>query len=149
MYNLSDLKYPKGARFKKTRVGRGTSSGIGKTCGRGHKGQNSRTGGGTRPGFEGGQTPLYRRLPKRDGFKNLLFKKHYAILNLGALNQFQGEVNPDVLEKAGLIKNGEMIKILAGGKLEKALTVKAHKFSEEAAKKISAAGGKVEVCQAQ
>jgi large subunit ribosomal protein L15 len=147
MLNLSNLKYPKGARAKKTRVGRGTSSGIGKTCGRGHKGQNSRTGGGCRPGFEGGQTPLYRRLPKRDGFKNLLFKKHYVIFNLGALNQFAGEANPDVMEKAGLIKRGEMVKILAGGKLEKALVVCAHKFSGEAAKKIQAAGGRVEICQ--
>jgi len=147
--DLSNLKHPKGAKKNKKRVARGSSSGWGKTGGRGHKGQNSRSGGGVRPGFEGGQTPLYRRLPKLNGFKNLLFKKKYVIFNLSVLNGFEGEVNEEVLEKAGLIKNGEKIKVLAGGELSKPLNIKAHKFSAAAREKIEAAGGKAEQCQAQ
>jgi large subunit ribosomal protein L15 len=144
---LANLKSASGAKRKKKRVGRGTSSGHGKTCCRGHKGQISRSGGGMRPGFEGGQTPLYRRLPKDQGFKNLLFKKRYAVFNLAGLNAFEGKVDPEVLEKRGWLKKGEKIKILAQGELSKPLTICAHKFSAAAVKKIEAAGGKAEICQ--
>mgnify|MGYP001579937266 CR=1 FL=1 len=134
MFNLSTLTTEPGAKSKKTRVGRGTSSGIGKTCGRGHKGQKSRTGGTKGLRFEGGQTPLYRRLPKR-GFHNY-FKVEYQVLNVGDLNDFDGEVSKATLKIEGLLK------ILGSGELSKALTVKADKFSESAKKKIEAAGGK-------
>ena len=135
MLQLNDLKPARGAKKKKKRVGRGTSSGFGKTCGRGHKGQKSRSGGTKGPRFEGGQTPLYRRLPKR-GFKNYPFKKEYAILNVSDLGKFEGEVNKEVLKVSGLLK------ILGNGEIKKALTVKADKFSKSARKKIEGAGGK-------
>jgi len=135
MLELNDLKPARGAKKKKKRVGRGTSSGFGKTCGRGHKGQKSRSGGTKGPRFEGGQTPLYRRLPKR-GFKNYPFKKEYAILNVSDLGKFEGEVNKEALKVFGLLK------ILGNGEIKKALTVKADKFSKSARKKIEAAGGK-------
>jgi large subunit ribosomal protein L15 len=135
MLQLNNLRQKPGAKKKKKRVGRGTSSGFGKTCGRGHKGQKSRSGGTKGVRFEGGQTPLYRRLPKR-GFKNYPFRKEYAVLNVSELNRYEGEVNKEVLRVSGLLK------ILGDGELSKALTVKADKFSRSAKKKIEAAGGK-------
>jgi len=143
---LHDLKPVDGARQNKKRVGRGTSSGHGKTSGRGHKGQNSRSGGGVRPAFEGGQTPLFKRLPKR-GFTNVN-RKEYAVVNLSDLERFDNGtiVNPEVLKEAGLVKAMLAgVKILGNGDLTKNLTVQAHKFSKTAAEKIAAAGGKVEV----
>ncbi len=143
---LNELKPVSGATHYSKRLGRGTSSGTGKTAGRGQKGQNSRSGGGTRLGFEGGQTPLYKRLPKR-GFTNF-FRKEYAIVNLSTLNKYKNKsvVTPERLMEDGTIndlKNG--VKILAYGKLEKVLTVKANKFSKAAVEAIQAAGGKTEV----
>lgn len=117
------------------RVGRGPSSGHGKTACRGHKGQTSRSGGTKGQRFEGGQTPLYRRLPKR-GFKNYPFKKSYSVINLEDLNRYDGEVNKEVLKVTGLLK------VLGNGELKKPLTIRADKFSESARKKIEAAGGK-------
>lgn len=128
MLKLNDLKYKRGARKKKKRVGRGTSSGFGKTCGRGHKGQKSRSGGTKGVRFEGGQTPLYRRLPKR-GFSNYPFKKEYSVINVADLNKYEGEVNIEG-------------KVLGKGELKKSLTVHALKFSKTAKQKIEAAGGK-------
>ena len=135
MLQLNNLRQNPGSKKTKKRVGRGTSSGFGKTCGRGHKGQKSRSGGTKGARFEGGQTPLYRRLPKR-GFKNYPFRKEYAVLNVSDLNRYQGEVSKEVLKVSGLLK------ILGDGELSKALTVKADKFSKSARKKIEAAGGK-------
>jgi large subunit ribosomal protein L15 len=135
MLQLNNLKPKKGSKKKFKRVARGTGSGLGKTAGRGHKGQKSRSGGTKGRRFEGGQTPLYRRLPKR-GFSNYPFKKTYAVLNVSDLNKFEGEVNKEVLKISGLLK------ILGTGELKKALTVKADKFSASAKKKIEAAGGK-------
>lgn len=132
---LKNLKYKTGSKKKKKRVGRGTSSGLGKTCGRGHKGQKSRSGGTKGLRFEGGQTPLYRRLPKR-GFKNYPFKKVYAVLNVSDLSGYEGEVNKENLKVTGLLK------ILGGGELTKALSVRADKFSKSAKEKIEKAGGK-------
>ena len=129
------------------RVGRGPGSGSGKTAGRGENGQNSRSGGGVRIGFEGGQTPLFRRLPKR-GFSNARFKKVYAVINLSDLNKFEdgATVSPEILKNMGLVKNQlDGIKVLGNGTLEKKLTVKAHKFSETAIKAIEKTGGKAEV----
>ncbi|MGQ9512277.1 50S ribosomal protein L15 [Thermodesulfitimonas sp.] len=142
---LSDLKPAPGARRKPTRKGQGIGSGLGKTAGRGHKGQKARSGGGVRPGFEGGQMPLARRMPKR-GFTNI-FKKEYVIVNLGQLNRFEDGtvVGPELLREAGLIKKRGAVKILGSGELKKALTVRAHAFSQGAAAKIAAAGGKAEV----
>ncbi len=135
MLQLNELKPNQGATKKKKRVGRGTSSGTGKTCGRGHKGQKSRSGGTKGLHFEGGQTPLYRRLPKR-GFKNYPFSKTYSVINVGDLNEFDGDVTKETLEVVGLLK------ILGNGELTKALNVTADKFSASAKKKIEAAGGK-------
>ncbi len=143
---LEELKSPPGANKRVKRVGRGTGSGHGKTSTRGHKGQKARSGGGVRPGFEGGQMPLQRRLPKR-GFTNI-FKKEYAIVNVEDLNIFldNTEVTPELLQEAGLInKYKDGIKILGDGELEKKLVVKAHKVSRQAEEKITARGGKVEV----
>lgn len=129
------------------RVGRGPGSGTGKTAGRGENGQNSRSGGGVRVGFEGGQTPLFRRLPKR-GFTNARFKKVYAVINLDDLNKFDNgaEVSPEILKDMGLVKNTlDGVKILGDGKLEKKLTVKANKFSKTAKEQIEKLGGKAEV----
>ena len=144
--NLSELKHNEGAKHYKKIVGRGTSSGNGKTAGRGHKGQNSRSGGGVRPAFEGGQTPLFKRLPKR-GFTNVN-RKEYAIVNIADLNEFKAGsvVDVEFLKKYGLVKkeyNG--LKVLGKGELTVALTVKANKFSKTAADAIAAAGGTVEV----
>ncbi|MED4345042.1 50S ribosomal protein L15 [Heyndrickxia coagulans] len=143
---LHELKPAEGSRKKRNRVGRGIGSGNGKTAGKGHKGQNARSGGGVRLGFEGGQTPLFRRLPKR-GFTNIN-RKEYAIVNLDVLNRFEDgtEVTPALLLKTGVIsKEKSGVKVLANGKLEKKLTVKAHKFSSAAKEAIEAAGGTAEV----
>jgi large subunit ribosomal protein L15 len=143
---LHELKPAEGSRKVRNRVGRGIGSGNGKTAGKGHKGQNARSGGGVRLGFEGGQTPLFRRLPKR-GFTNIN-RKEFAIVNLTALNRFEDgtEVTPELLLETGVIsKVNNGVKILANGKLEKKLTVKAHKFSSTAKEAIEAAGGKTEV----
>jgi large subunit ribosomal protein L15 len=144
---LHELQPSEGSKFSRKRVGRGTGSGLGKTSGRGHKGQNARSGGGVRPGFEGGQNPLYRRVPKR-GFNNDRFATIYAIVNLDQLNRFAAgtEVTPELLLSEGILKNPkDGIKILGNGDLTVQLTVKAHKFSQSAADKIQAAGGKTEV----
>lgn len=143
---LHELKAAEGSRQERKRKGRGIGSGNGKTAGKGHKGQNARSGGGVRPGFEGGQTPLFRRLPKR-GFTNIN-RKDYAIVNLDTLNRFEDgtEVTPALLIETGIVsKEKAGIKILAKGKVEKKLTVKAHKFSSTAVEAIEAAGGKTEV----
>lgn len=143
---LNRLKAPRGAVKKRTRVGRGEGSGLGKTSGKGHKGQKARTGGSTKLGYEGGQTPLHRRLPKR-GFTNK-FKKIYNIVNVESLSAFnRGDVvDRDVLLKKGIVKNiKDGIKILGDGEIKTSLTVKADKFTDAARKKIEAAGGKVEV----
>ena len=124
---LHTMSRPEGAIKTRKRVGRGAGSGLGKTSGKGHKGQNARSGGGVRPGFEGGQLPLFRRLPKR-GFSNAPFKKEYAVINLSDLNKFEdgAEVSPEILKDMGLVKNTlDGIKVLGNGKLEKKLTVKA------------------------
>lgn len=143
---LHELKPAAGSRHSRKRVGRGTASGLGKTSGRGQKGQKARSGGGVRPGFEGGQNPIYRRLPKR-GFTNPN-RKEYAVVNLDVLNRFaEGtEVTPELLLEEGVIKNMKNgVKVLGNGELNVKLTVKAHKFSQSAAEKIAAAGGVTEV----
>jgi large subunit ribosomal protein L15 len=143
---LHELKPAEGSRKVRNRVGRGTSSGNGKTSGRGQKGQKARSGGGVRLGFEGGQTPLFRRLPKR-GFTNIN-RKDYAVINLDVLNRFEdgAEVTPGVLKEAGIVKSEKAgIKVLANGELTKKLTVKAAKFSKAAQEEIEAAGGSIEV----
>ncbi|OXS52733.1 50S ribosomal protein L15 [Cohnella sp. CIP 111063] len=144
---LHELSPNAGSKSTRKRVGRGAGSGLGKTSGRGHKGQNARSGGGVRPGFEGGQNPLYRRVPKR-GFNNDRFATVFAIVNLDQLNRFAAgtEVTPELLLSEGILKNPkDGIKILGNGDLNVQLTVKAHKFSQSAAEKIQAAGGKTEV----
>lgn len=143
---LHELKPAKGATHAPKRLGRGIGSGTGKTAGKGHKGQKARSGGGVRPGFEGGQQPLYRRMPKR-GFTNI-FKKEYVVLNVRDLERFENgaTVNYETLFEIGLIKTvRDGVKILGTGELTKALTVKVDKVSPAAAEKIVAAGGKVEV----
>ncbi|GMC03941.1 50S ribosomal protein L15 [Enterococcus thailandicus] len=143
---LHELKPAEGSRQVRNRVGRGTSSGNGKTSGRGQKGQKARSGGGVRLGFKGGQTPLFRRLPKR-GFTNVN-RKEYAVINLDVLNRFEdgAEVTPVALVEAGIVKNEKAgIKVLANGELTKKLTVKAAKFSKAAQDAIEAAGGSIEV----
>lgn len=141
---LSELAPNKGATHKKKRVGRGDGSNWGGTAGKGHKGQLARSGGKVKRGFEGGQTPLHRRLPKF-GFKNTQFKNNYVIINLQQLNGFEGEVSPETLTAKGWMKATEKLKVLANGKLDKGLTVKAHKFSKSAQSEIEKAGGKAEV----
>ncbi|HOA80845.1 MAG TPA: 50S ribosomal protein L15 [Defluviitaleaceae bacterium] len=144
--NLSELKPNEGAKRNRTRKGRGHGSGLGKTAGKGHKGQKARAGKGVRPGFEGGQMPLYRRLPKR-GFTNINSKEIIAI-NVDRLNIFEDgtEVTIDVLKEAGVIKNPkDGVKILGNGDLNKKLTVKVNQYSKSAVEKIEAAGGKAEV----
>lgn len=143
---LHEIQPAEGSRHTRKRIGRGIGSGHGKTAGRGHKGQNSRSGGGVRPGFEGGQNPLYRRLPKR-GFTNI-FRKEFAIVNLDTLNQFEAGtvVTPELLVVSGVVKNQkDGVKILGNGELNVKLTVKAQKFSQTAVEKIAAAGGNTEV----
>ena len=143
---LHNLKPTKGSTHSKKRLGRGVGSGTGKTAGTGHKGQNSRSGRGTRPGFEGGQTPFFKRIPKR-GFTNR-FRKEYAIVNVEELNRYEDGtvVDLELLLKDRLVrKELDGLKILGDGELTKKLTVKATKFTGSAAQKIEAAGGRVEV----
>ena len=143
---LHTLYQPEGAIKAKKRVGRGVSTGNGKTSGRGHKGQNARSGGGVRPGFEGGQLPLFRRLPKR-GFSNAKFKVEYATINVSDLDKFEdgAVVTPELLKEMGIVKKQlSGIKVLGNGELTKKLTVKAHKFSVSAVEKIEKMGGKAE-----
>lgn len=148
MMNLHDLYPVPGSKKKTKRLGQGIGSGTGKTAGKGHKGQKSRSGGGVRPGFEGGQMPLVRRIPKR-GFNNVRFAKIFQIVNLESLERvFETgqEVSTAEMLAARLIqKAGSPVKILARGELKKSLVVKAQAFSEEAKKKIEAAGGRTEV----
>ena len=145
--NIQSLKPAENSRFNQKRLGRGIGSGLGKTSGKGHKGQNARSGGGVRVGFEGGQMPLVRKLPRR-GFTNADFRKSYSIVNISELNKFEENAVVDakaLLEKGILSKVEEYgIKILGNGKLEKPLTIKANKFSESAKKKIKKVGGKIE-----
>jgi large subunit ribosomal protein L15 len=143
--NLSNLRAPRKANENKKRVGRGMGSGMGKTSTRGHKGQGSRSGSSLMRGFEGGQMPLHRRLPKR-GFTNI-FKKEYEVVNLERLAGIdEKEITPDVLRKAGVVsKKNSLVKVLGQGDLSKASTVHAHKFSKSAQEKIEKAGGKINV----
>ena len=143
---LHELQVVEGARHSRKRVGRGTGSGHGKTACKGHKGQNARSGGGVRPGFEGGQTPLFKRLPKR-GFTNVN-RKDYAVVNVEDLNVFEKDsvVTIENLQEKGLVKKlYDGVKVLGAGKLEVAITVKANKFSKAAEEAITSAGGKIEV----
>ena len=145
--SLNNLRPPKGAKHSKTRVGRGHGSGQGKTAGRGHKGAQSRSGWGKKRGFEGGQMPLHRRVPKR-GFNNP-FRVEYAVVNLDTLAEVfdaGSDVTPELLRERGLVREKRaLIKVLGRGDVTKKLTVRAHKFSETAAQKIAAAGGVAEV----
>ena len=146
-YNLSTIRAPKKANEKRKRVGRGMGSGMGKTSTRGHKGQGSRSGSSMMRGFEGGQMPLHRRLPKR-GFTNI-FRTEYQVVNLSDLAELgQSDVTPEVLKKARLVKGKDaLIKVLGDGELKGAITVHAHKFSKSAQEKITKAGGKAEILQ--
>jgi large subunit ribosomal protein L15 len=146
--SLNNIKAPEGATHKKKRVGRGPGSGLGKTSGRGNKGQKSRSGYSQKRGFEGGQMPLHRRLPKR-GFTNI-FKKEWDEVNVADLERFDAEITPEVLVAAGLVRKSKQgaIAILGQGDLTKALTVRAHRFTAGARQKIEAAGGKAEVIAA-
>ena len=140
---LHELRPSEGAFKTSKRVGRGPGSGLGKTSGKGHKGQNARSGGGVRPGFEGGQLPLFRRLPKR-GFSNARFKTVYAVINLSDLNKFEevAVITPELLKEMGILKNQlDGVKVLGNGNLEKKLTVKANKFSKTAIEAIEKMGG--------
>ena len=144
---LHELEKNIGATHSKKRVGRGSGSGLGKTSGKGHKGQNARSGGGVSAVFEGGQLPLYRRIPKR-GFKNARFKTVYATINVGELNRFENGtvVTPALLRETGIIKNQlSGIKVLGDGNLEKKLTIQASKFSKSALERINESGSKAEV----
>ena len=144
---LHELERNIGAKQKRKIVGRGPGSGLGKTSGKGHKGQNARSGGGVNPVFEGGQLPLYRRLPKR-GFSNYDFKTRYAIINLSDLEMFEDGtvVTPALLKEIGLVKKQyDGIKVLGNGTLTKKLTVQANKFSKTAIEKIEESGSKIEV----
>ncbi len=142
--NLSTIHAPKRASEKRKRVGRGMGSGMGKTSTRGHKGQRSRSGSRMMRGFEGGQMPLHRRLPKR-GFTNI-FKQEYAVVNLERIAALgESTVTPELLRKAGLAGKRDLVKVLGDGELKTALTVHAHKFSKSAQDKITKAGGKIEV----
>jgi len=144
--NLSNIRAPKKASSNKKRVGRGMGSGMGKTSARGHKGQRSRSGSRMMRGFEGGQMPLHRRMPKR-GFTNI-FRQEYAVVNLERLVELgETTVTPEVLHKAGMARKKDRIKILGDGELKSAMTIHAHKFSKSAQEKITKAGGKFEVLQ--
>jgi large subunit ribosomal protein L15 len=142
---LDELKPPEGARKKRKRVGRGIGSGHGKTACKGSKGQNSRSGRGTKAGFEGGQMPLQRRLPKR-GFRSP-FKKHFAIIHVGDLNRFPKDslVEPSLLLQSGLLKKEEPVKLLSDGELQHPLTIRVHQVSKAALKKVESVSGRVEV----
>jgi large subunit ribosomal protein L15 len=139
---LHELAPAKGSKSSRKRVGRGPGSGLGKTAGRGEKGQKSRSGYSRRPGFEGGQMPLVRRVPKR-GFNNV-FRTEYAVVNLAQLAGLEGEVTPELLAGKGLVRAGRPLKVLGDGEVAVALTVRAHKFSKSARAKIEAAGGTCE-----
>jgi len=140
----NELAPPPGARHKKRRIGRGLGSGQGRTAGKGTKGQKARSGYSMRPGFEGGQLPLIKRLPEKRGFTNI-FRTEYAIVKVGSLNRFEGEVTPQRLVEERLVKSlKKPIKILGDGELEKPLIVKVDKFTQTARRKIEAAGGKAE-----
>ena len=143
--NLSNIRAPKGSSEKRKRVGRGMGSGMGKTSTRGHKGQRSRSGSRIMRGFEGGQMPLHRRLPKR-GFTNI-FRTEYEVVNLDRLASLgESEITPELLRKAGVVRSkNTLVKVLGQGELSGAITVRAHKFSKSAQEKIEKAGGKVEV----
>src|ERR1700760_3184537 len=143
--NLSNIRAPKKATENRKRVGRGMGSGMGKTSTRGHKGQRSRSGSRSMRGFEGGQMPLHRRLPKR-GFTNI-FRTEYEVVNLSRLEGLgESEITPEVLRKAGVVTSkSTLVKVLGQGDLSKALTVHAHKFSKSAQEKIEKAGGKIQV----
>jgi large subunit ribosomal protein L15 len=136
---LHELAPAKGSKHSRKRVGRGPGSGLGKTAGKGHKGQKSRSGYARQAGFEGGQMTLVRRVPKR-GFTNL-FKTTYSVVNLNQLEQFESEVTPETLIEHGLVRSGTLVKVLGDGDLNRPLTVIAHKFSRSARAKIEAAGG--------
>ena len=146
---LHELSPAKGSKHSRKRVGRGPGSGLGKTAGKGEKGQKSRSGYSRRPGFEGGQMPLLRRVPKR-GFTNI-FKVEFAVVNvsdLADLPEDTGTITPEVLAERGLVRRGRPVKILGNGELSKAVTVSAHKFSGTARAKIEAAGGRCEELEA-
>ncbi len=142
---LGELKPPQGARKKRKRVGRGIGSGHGKTACRGSKGQNARAGRGTKAGFEGGQMPLQRRLPKR-GFRSP-FRKEFSIIHVGDLNRFPKDsvVEPELLYQSGLLKKTDRVKLLSDGELQHPLTIRVHRVSKAALKKVEAASGRVEV----
>lgn len=144
---IHELKNAEGARSNKKRLGRGIGSGIGKTSGKGHKGQNARSGGGVRPGFEGGQNPIYRRLPAK-GFSNAKFKKVYSTVNVASLNVFDAGTEVDAIKllDCGILSKIEKdgVKILGNGELTKSLKVKANKFTAQAKEKITAQGGSAE-----
>ena len=145
--NLSNIRAPRKSSEKRKRVGRGMGSGMGKTSTRGHKGQRSRSGSRMMRGFEGGQMPLHRRMPKR-GFTNI-FRKEFTVVNLEKLAALgETTITPDVLRKAGVIKSKHLVKILGDGELSAAITVHAHKFSKSAQEKITKAGGKFEILTA-
>ena len=144
--DLSNLQRPKGSKHAKKRVGRGPGSGTGKTAGRGHKGAKSRSGFSRKRGFEGGQMPLHRRVPKR-GFHNP-FRVEYAVVNVDLIaKQFDAgsDITPELLSARGLVRGGARVKVLARGEIAKAVTVHAHRFSAKAAEKIAAAGGQAQV----
>lgn len=145
---INDITKEAGAHRRRRRVGRGEASGSGKTCGRGHKGCNSRAGGGVRPLTEGGQMPLFRRIPKR-GFNNANFRRAYSVVNVGRLEaafDAGARVTPEALVAAGLIRDLELpVKVLGSGELKTKLTIVAHKFSEQARTKIAGAGGQAEL----
>jgi large subunit ribosomal protein L15 len=143
---LHELSPAKGSRKPRKRIGRGPGSGTGKTSGRGEKGQKSRSGYSQRDGFEGGQMPLVRRVPKR-GFTNI-FKTEYAVVNLSQLAELDGDVTPESLASRGLVRSGKPVKVLGDGEIGKALKVTANKFSKSARAKIEAAGGSCEELQA-
>jgi large subunit ribosomal protein L15 len=142
---LHELSPAKGSKRSRKRIGRGPGSGTGKTAGRGHKGQRSRSGYSQRLGFEGGQMPLTRRVPKR-GFTNI-FRTRYQVVNLASLTDLSGEVTPEVLVAHGLVRSGCLVKILGDGEIGTALQIQAHKFSASAKAKIEAAGGSCEVLE--
>ncbi len=149
MNELSQLRGPEGSTRTRKRIGRGPGSGTGKTAGKGHKGQRARSGGGVRPGFEGGQMPVFRRLPKH-GFKNR-FRVEYDLVNVRALERFEAgsEVGPAELVAAGLVRDGRLVKLLGDGSLDRVLTVRVHKASKSAIEKVQGAGGTVEVIRGQ
>jgi large subunit ribosomal protein L15 len=139
---LHDLSPAKGSTKNKKRIGRGPGSGTGKTAGKGHNGQRSRSGYSRRMGFEGGQMPLVRRVPKR-GFTNI-FRVEYAVINVQDLSELEGEITPELMSEHGLVRRGRLVKVLGDGEIEKAIQVKAHKFSRTAREKIEKAGGSCE-----